>query len=126
MPFSSSSSSYPSSITILYSNCVQRLPDLRNNYVPEGPARVDIECIWSAMCVCTRESSRSPNSNIMVPDRPQHILPTASVVAQEYSSAIRLTALTLPHGKIRHALKKYCFIFLLFKKLRKLWSFWAA
>jgi hypothetical protein len=42
----------------------------------------------------------------MVPDRPQHIIPTASVVAKGYSSAIRLTALTVPHGKIRHALKK--------------------
>jgi len=81
------SSSYLSSITILSSDCVQTFIEVRSKYVSEGPAQFEIEYMWSAVCVYTGESSWNPFANTLVCDQSQHI------IAQHYSSVIRLNAI---------------------------------
>jgi len=69
------------------------LTDLRSCYVPEGPPKVAVQytcrhlglyCIY----VHERQSIWNPNSSTLEPDRPQHDRLAASVIAQQYSSAI--------------------------------------
>jgi hypothetical protein len=76
---------------------IQTPPELRSSCVPNNTAQVGF-CAsrnwvyaWSNVYVYKMQSSWNPNFNTLKPDRPQHALPAACVIAQQYSSATHIS-----------------------------------
>lgn len=86
---------------------VQTLLDLCSSYVMEGLVQIKFctcqnwVCIWSTMCVYTRESSWRWSSNSLEPDQPQHDFPSPCVIIQQYLSTTFIS-LCLPSHKEKH------------------------
>jgi len=60
--------------------------------------------VWSTLYEQTTEFSWNPNASTTKPDRPQHVRPSACVIAQHYSSATFASwRFFLLQGKIQRA-----------------------
>jgi len=75
--------STPSHSGVLYK--VQTVAQLRDCYVLVGAAQIEIQYTYGHY-MYIREAILNPNSSTLEPDRPQHIGPTACIIAQQYSS----------------------------------------